>query len=134
MNLLKELAKKPLDMTILYTSDENSQRKEIVRILSLIFPKVIVAVDINEAVEYFSNHKVDLLLSDLKNLDQNDDDLIKELRKQNQNLPVLVVANDEEKSSYDIDDYIKKPLQLNSFLDILDKTIEKIQKSKCDGY
>lgn len=104
MNLLKNLAKKPLSLTVLYHCDKNSLAIDTVKIVSMIFPKVIVALNIQEVLNYLKEHKVDIVLSDFE--------------------------DSKIDLQYEVENYIQTPENLNSLLDILDKTIEKIEDNR----
>jgi signal transduction histidine kinase len=143
MELLKKLAKQVFEITVLYVEDEQEVRKEISDILSLIFPKTIVASNGKEALQYYNDeaNNIDILLTDVRMPVVDGIELITHIRNEDINLPVIVISAYSELDYFlktiklGIDGYILKPIELETFLVTLKKAIDKIElKKENEGY
>lgn len=136
MNLLKELSKRPLNLSVLYAEDEELSREEVVEILSLIFPKVITAFNGREALNYLKENRVDIIITDMKMPFMDGLELIENIRQKDSNIPIIIISGHSEIDfflkaiKFGVDGYILKPLDLESFMVVLNKVIEKIELKK----
>ncbi|RXJ80196.1 response regulator transcription factor [Arcobacter sp. F2176] len=78
--------------TILLAEDEENLRNSFKKILLLYVNEVYTASDGEEAFEIYNRCKPDILITDLKMPKLNGLDLIKIIRKENENIPIIVTS------------------------------------------
>lgn len=137
MDLLKQNNGTPIDSRvlnqskILYVEDDSLIRNETLSILEKFFKKVYVAQDGKEALESFHQNRenIDVILTDINMPNMDGIELITEIRKESDELPILVVTAFNDVSllikliKLNVSDYILKPMQMNSTLKVLDKIL-----------
>ncbi len=136
--------KKNRYIKILVVEDSLSIRKLEKKILEKLKFSVLEAKDANEAVEILKKEDIDLLITDLIMPDMNGVELIKYVKKNYDNLPIIVVSSAEDNKLFiksiklGANDFIKKPfkkdelvIRVNNLLEFFDtfkKINEKLQK------
>ena len=78
--------------TILLAEDEENLRNSFKKILLLYVNEVYTASDGEEAFEIYNRCKPDILITDLKMPKLNGLELIKIIRKENENIPIIVTS------------------------------------------
>ena len=86
---IKNMAK---DLHILYIEDEDGIRSSIANTLNMIFGQVSLAVTAEEGLNIFSNLNPDIILTDIKLPQLNGIDFIGEVRKVNQQIPIIILS------------------------------------------
>jgi len=117
--------------TILYVEDEEILRTEISTLLEGFFKKVLVASNGEEAFDIYNKNKdnIDILITDVNMPKMNGMDLISQIRKNNNELPILICTafNDAEilikAIKLNVNDYIIKPIQMMTTLKICNKIL-----------
>jgi DNA-binding response OmpR family regulator len=102
------------DKTALYIEDEADVLKNISELLSNFFGGFYTASNAETGYSIFLDNKVDVLLVDIELPKMNGIDLIKEIRKMDKHIPIIVI------SAYTKTDYLLESIELN-----LDKYIVK---------
>lgn len=103
---------------ILLAEDEVSVRTSFKRVLELYVGKVLEANDGLEALEVFKIDKIDIIFSDVKMPKLNGIDFIKQVRKINKNIPIVIT------SAYSDRDYLLESIKL-SLVEYLIKPIKE---------
>lgn len=122
MNFLEILENKK----VLYAEDEEGIRKNVVDILELFFDQVLVAADGEDALDTYEVEKPDILIVDICMPKIDGLDVIKEVRKENKKIPIVVLsAYKDEKYLWraieqKISKYLIKPFDKKMFLHALD--------------
>jgi len=130
---IKELAAIAQKLTLLYVEDDPIARESTLKLLSNFFGEIVTAIDGQDALEKFSKGDFDLIISDISMPNLNGLDMLKAIRNENSDIPVLMLSahNDSnyflEAIELDIDGYILKPLIHDQFLKALFKTVKKIE-------
>jgi c-di-GMP phosphodiesterase len=130
---IKELSTMSMGLKLLYVEDDDSARKRTLALLSNFFKDITVAIDGEDGLEKFKNASFDLILSDINMPKLNGLEMLKIIREQNQNIPILFLSayNDStyilQAIELDIDGYILKPLEQEQFLKAIFKTVQKIK-------
>ena len=92
------MLKKKFDKNLLIVDDESSIRDGLVSSLEVIFKKVYVACDAFEAIELYKTYHdpirnpIDLVISDINMPEINGLEMVKELRKINYDLHVIIIS------------------------------------------
>lgn len=124
--------------TILYAEDDELIRNETLSILEKFFLKVYVGKNGKEALDLFHENKdeIDVILTDINMPIMDGIELITEVRKEDFELPILIVTAFNDISlllkviKLNVTDYIVKPIQMNSTLKILNKVLVNILNKK----
>lgn len=117
--------------TLLYVEDEDVLREEISTVFESFFAEVILASNGEEALEIFKNRQkdIDILITDINMPKMNGMELIANIRKIDNELPILVCTafNDSEilirAIKLNVNDYIIKPIQMITTLKICNKIL-----------
>ncbi|NVJ52617.1 MAG: response regulator transcription factor [Campylobacteraceae bacterium] len=141
--LLEKYAK---DKSVLFVEDDKDIIKETSELLELIFPKVDVAFDGEEAIEKYKNYYkennsyYDVVISDIKMPNKDGIELTREVYDINKE-QLLIILSAHSESSYllelvniGISHFITKPLNYDSFVHVLYTKLEELyQKSNKDN-
>ncbi|QOG11201.1 response regulator transcription factor [Arcobacter sp. FWKO B] len=121
--LLKEL-------TILYVEDDINSQKEVTQTLKSFCDNVMTANNGKEALDIFNTHKIKLILSDIEMPTMNGINFIKEVRKKDLMIPVIMMTahstNDHLINcvNLNIQAYIQKPVSFSKLKEALYKVID----------
>jgi len=86
------------------------------------------------AFEYISSHHVDILITDIKMPRMDGMTLIEKCREINQNLQIIIISGYREFQyaykaiKFNVFDYLLKPIQLSTLVDILEKVVKETSK------
>lgn len=120
------------DSVLLYLEDDEIIREETKSIFEKLFKKVYVGEDGQIGLDFYNNHKneINIILTDINMPKMDGIRFLAEVRKQDFEIPVLVVTafNDITQLikaiKLKVTDYIVKPMQLNTTLKILDRILQ----------
>ncbi|MCM8785061.1 MAG: response regulator [Candidatus Omnitrophica bacterium] len=116
--------------TILVIDDEIGPRESL-RILFKYKYNVITAEDGEKGIEIVKNRKVDIIILDLRMPGKNGIETLAEIRKYNQNVPVIILTGygDMETARkamhYEVLEFMSKPFSITEMEEIVEKGIEK---------
>ncbi|WP_022852101.1 response regulator [Limisalsivibrio acetivorans] len=112
-------------LKVLYVEDESVTRMAVTRVLQKRVAEVFSAKDGKEGLDLYTQHKPDVVLTDLQMPVMDGWEMIAEIRKENGNVPIIVIsAYDYEDSQYKVCDSIVKPV----IKDVLFEKIERCAK------
>ena len=120
------------DVKLLYVEDDMLLRESSTELFKTFFTNIDVAVDGLEALELYNKNTYELIITDVLMPKLNGIEFIKQVRKNNLTIPIIVFSalNDATSItsciSLNVDAYLLKPLVLNNFLDALEKITLKI--------
>lgn len=118
--------------SVLVVDDEFEIRTVLERVISKEGYQVLSAKDSDSALEIIRNQKVDVVISDIVMNGKNGIEVVKEIRKINENIPVILMTGNpdlntaEEAVRNRAFDYISKPIRRRNILEILERA--KIEK------
>ena len=116
---IKKLMQKTKKFNILYVEDDEVVREQMVMILKMLFNKIDVAENGEEALEEYKNNKYDLIITDITMPKMNGLELSKEIKKINPNQKIILISahrEDEfikEAKNIGINGFIFKPIELD---------------------
>ena len=122
-------------LTILFIEDDQIFTKKIKTILEKFFKSVLIANDGEEALKLFKTDNINLIISDINMPNMNGLEFLKKLRAINNDISFIFMTARNESNimlqaiQLTISNYILKPINLNDFLFIINKTIEKDYKN-----
>lgn len=119
------------NLNVLYVEDEIDLKEVTENFLSNIIGNVVALDNGLDALNRFNEEKFDVIITDINMPKLNGVELIKEIKKINPNIPIIVTTaynNEqqlEELYSAGMDEYIMKPIDL---MQLVEKIIESAQK------
>lgn len=122
--------------SVLYAEDDVNVRKNYVLYLENYFSNIYEADDGKEALAIYKDKKPDLLLLDITMPEINGLELAKTIRKTDEDTPIIILSahsNREflfEAVKLNLVDYLIKPINRNEFKNVIEATLEKVNKSK----
>ncbi|MCK4875270.1 MAG: response regulator, partial [Sulfurimonas sp.] len=129
---MKDVIKISQTLKLLYVEDDEKARNSTLEMLENFFNDITVAVDGQEALELYNKNKFDLIISDINMPRLNGIDMLREIRKVDEKIPVLIFSAHNEVKYFietiklGVDGYILKPLELSQFVLVIRKLLEKI--------
>ena len=136
MKKMKEIIKYTKKLKLLYVEDEKILREISSELFKNFFDDITLAVNGLEALELYSINKYDLIITDIFMPKMNGIELIKNIRKNNNKILILIFSALKDPSymtaseSLGVDGYILKPLSLNNMINALEKLSYKLIHSK----
>ncbi len=109
-------------LSILYVEDEIDLRDTTSDSLKSFVKEIVVAADGKEGLELFKNSNFDLVITDINMPKMNGNDMMKEIRQINPNVPIIVTTahNDENEinamKEAGMNSYIMKPIDLTELV------------------
>ncbi|WP_052352793.1 GGDEF domain-containing response regulator [Neobacillus dielmonensis] len=124
-------------VSVLYVEDEMFSREKMLRVLARRFSTIHAAKDGTEGLILYQKYHPDLLIIDI-NMNQDDElDLIKNIRNINGHIPIIVTTAEDEQEIYTtlIENYyvnhvIPKPIYLERFLNSVQQSVHQIETKK----
>ncbi len=105
-----------MSLKVLVADDSGTMRKIIIRSLMAVgINDVIEARDGAEAIDLFGQHTFDLVLTDWNMPNKNGPDVVREIRAQGSDVPIIMITTESEKRSVleaiqaGVTDYLVKP-------------------------
>ena len=120
-------------ISILYAEDEDNLREKTAFFLKKIFTYVDVAVDGKEALDKYMSNKYDIVITDIQMPNMGGLELISNIRKHNKQQEIIINSAytetefREEASKYNVSNYIRKPININEIVKILNDYIDKVK-------
>lgn len=121
------------DLTVLYAEDENAILQTVTEVLELYVNKVVTANDGIEAIELYETYKPSILLLDINMPHKDGLSALKEIRKRDINIPVIIMTAHTEKEylmnavELYITKYLVKPFDKDALLDALNACVKLLQ-------
>ena len=130
---LEDIIKYTFPLRLLYVEDNEHARESMMNVLEEFFGDIVIACDGQEGLEGFKNNKIDLIITDINMPRLNGIEMIKEIRKTDTDIPILILSAYNESSffldsiKFGVDGYILKPLVISQFMEILKKVTQRIK-------
>ncbi|MEA3521600.1 MAG: response regulator, partial [Campylobacterota bacterium] len=119
-------------LKILYVEDHKETREAMIQILEDIFGVVCVGVDGEDGLEKFQKETFSLIISDINMPKLNGIEMLKRIRHINKKIPILILSANSETNYFvetirlGIEGYLLKPIEIDQFDFMIEKTLEKI--------
>ncbi|MCD6191235.1 MAG: EAL domain-containing protein [Sulfurimonas sp.] len=130
---LDDIIKYTFPLRLLYVEDNEHARESMMNVLEEFFGDVVIASDGQEGLEFFSNNKIDLIITDINMPRLNGLEMIKEIRKIDTEVSILILSAYNESSFFldsiklGVDGYLLKPIVISQFMEILKKVTQRIK-------
>ena len=136
MKYLESIIQHSHNLKLLYVEDNEDARVSTLAILEEFFDDIIVSVDGLDGLQKFKDNQIDLVITDINMPKMNGLDMVKEIRAIDAEVSILVFSAYNE-SGYFIDSiklgvegYLLKPIDIEQFLGVLSKIIDKVKAIK----
>ncbi len=132
MQLNNQFSKILKNLNILYIEDEENIKENIKKTLLIFCENVFDVENISSAKEILNNNRIDIIISDINLPDSSGIDFVKELRKIDKTIPVIILSAYTEKSylleatKLKLADYLTKPIDFKALHNALYKCVEEI--------
>lgn len=119
---------------VLYAEDDNITREQTAEILGMLFNKIYVAADGEEAYRLYEDEAPDLIISDIKMPKKDGLTLIRHIRQNNYTIPIILMTSFAEQemllnaANLSIDGYLVKPVELEKLTFTICKAIQRANK------
>ena len=130
----KELIEQTKKLDILYIEDEEILRQSSYDLFSNFFHSITLCQNGQEGLDAFKAEKFDIIITDIAMPIMDGIEFIGHVRDIDRHIPIIVYSA-WNNSSYmtscinlNVDAYVTKPLQINVFLEVLEKIILQVEK------
>ncbi len=130
--LSKKILRYASSLKILYVEDHKEIREMMMRILEDIFGEIRIAVDGKDGLEKFYKEEFALIISDINMPKLNGIEMLKIIRKDDKKIPILILSAHTDSEYFmetirlGVEGYLLKPIEIDQFAFIIEKTLEKI--------
>lgn len=120
------------NLNILYIEDEDIIKENVKKTLNLFCQNIYDVSNIKEAKNIIENHRIDIIITDINLPDTNGIDFIKEFRKIDKRIPIIILSayTDRdyllEATKLKLTDYLTKPIDFKSLNSALFKCVDEI--------
>ena len=121
--------------SILLAEDEDNLRESFKKVLLLFVDEVYTASDGEDALQQYKKYNPDILITDLKMPRLNGLELIKTIRKENENIPIIVTSayTDQgfllESIKLSLIEYVVKPIREANLSQLLEDCANRLLKN-----
>jgi DNA-binding response OmpR family regulator len=119
---------------VLYAEDDTITRIQMTEILEMMFARVYVASDGEEAYTLYEDESPDILITDIKMPKRDGLSLIRRVRQNNYKLPIILMTSFAEQelllnaANLSIDGYLVKPVELDKLTQAINKAVQRAHK------
>ncbi len=122
------------DKRVLFCEDDAITRTQIIEVLQMLFSKVYSAQNGEEAYQLYQDESPDIILTDIKMPKKDGLALIKQIRQDDYNTPIILMTSFAEQNllvsaaNLSIDGYLVKPVNLEELASALSKAMQRTHK------
>ncbi len=133
---MDKLIKFAQGLRVLYVEDNKEARESTLGLLENIFDNITTAVNGEDGLEKFEKGSFDLILTDINMPKMNGMEMIDKIRETDKDVPILILSAYNESGYFietikqGVEGYLLKPIDLDQFLDMIKKAVEKIYLKK----
>jgi putative two-component system response regulator len=134
----KELRENAKNISVLYVEDDQDLRENTTRLLSSFVSVLEAAENGQEGLAKYNNRSYDLVITDINMPVKNGIEMAREIKDINHKQVIIVIsAYDDanyllESINLGVDSFILKPLNLNQFLEVMDKCIRLVKYTRME--
>jgi len=133
---LKALTQLTQKLNLLYVEDDANTREEMLSILKPFFQNIHVATNGQEGLEKFSSNDIDLIMTDIVMPQLTGLEMIKQIRENDSELPILVfsayseIDHLKQAIDFNVDGFLSKPITYNQYFKVIKKVANNINNKK----
>ena len=126
---MKQLA----DKTLLLLEDNIEFIDNAISLFGMFVARVLVAYTIQEAFTLLAKERIDIIISDIHLKNENGLDFIKDVRKTNTTIPILVLSGHKDEAllframTLGLSGYLLKPINFKMLVESLEECLKKIE-------
>lgn len=119
-------------LNILIVEDGDDILEIMNKTFQLIVNKIYLAENGLEAINIYNTHKPDIILTDIRMHKMDGKELIKEIRKKDKRIPIIVISayeddlDDNEKK--EVQAIVRKPINFINLIQTIDECVIKLNK------
>jgi len=123
-------------LNVLLVEDDIALKNALIELMSSFFDTIFEADDGEDAWETFNRENIDLIITDINMPKLNGLELTAKVREISLNIPVLIISAHKESDFFlesirlNIDGYILKPFELDQFLSVITKLVQRLNAQK----
>jgi len=135
MSELKDLVIYLKSLKLLYVEDNEGARVSTNMVLKEFFTDITVAIDGQDGFDKFNSGNFDIIITDINMPKLSGIEMTKKIRDINKDIPILILSAHNELDFFmesiklGIEGYLLKPIDLNQFLETLDKVTQRLKLS-----
>lgn len=121
-----------INKNILLLEDSDEFIENIISLFNMFVKETLVAKDIRSAKRIYSEHKIDIIISDINLKQENGLDFIKSIRDINDEIPIVVLSGHKDEEylframTLKLSGYLLKPVNFKSLVEVLEDCAKKI--------
>jgi DNA-binding response OmpR family regulator len=121
-------------LNLLFLENNREFAENMIETLNLYFDTIYHSLTIKNAIEYFHDQRVDVIISDIKVDDGNGLEFIRKVRVEDKHIPIIILSAYKDEAflfdaiEFQILSYELKPLSYSGLLKVLDK-LDKVFNS-----
>jgi two-component system, OmpR family, response regulator VanR len=119
------------DQSVLFADDDNIARAQMTNVLEMIFKTVHSAKNGEEALDFYTQFKPNLIITDIKMPKIDGIGLVEYVRKVDYDTPIIMLTSFSEQNlllnaaNLSIDGYLVKPVELNQVTNAISKAMKR---------
>jgi YesN/AraC family two-component response regulator len=127
---IEKLIQKTMPLRLLYVEDDEILRVSTVGVFGNFFENIIVGTNGYEGIELFEKNGIDLIITDISMPKMDGIEMIKNIRKKDESVPIIVISAYNEQHIIDdakqhkISGYIFKPIDLAQMCAQIEEAIQ----------
>ncbi len=127
---VSNLIKKTKGLKVLYVEDDLQLQNETLKFLNKIFSTIYIASDGVDGWEIYQKEQIDLIITDIKMPIMSGIELSKKIKKKNSKAQIIITSAYDDKDflieaiNLGVAQFLKKPVKIETFLTILEKTVD----------
>jgi DNA-binding response OmpR family regulator len=122
--------------TVLFAEDDRIIKEQITEVLEMLFAKVLVAGNGQEAYELYEDERPQIIITDIKMPVMDGLSLVEKVRSKDYETPIILLTSFAEQellvhaANLSIDGYILKPVELNTLTTAINKAMKRTRKDE----
>ncbi|MFA6189652.1 MAG: response regulator transcription factor [Sulfuricurvum sp.] len=123
------------NLSVLYAEDDSTLREITEKTLQLLVGTVYSVSDGMDALSIYENNHVDVVILDIYMGSFSGIEVAKTIRKSNPKIPIIILSGSTQTEDLlaacklNLIDYIQKPIEFNSLINVLSTTIDQLQSN-----
>lgn len=117
---------------LLLLEDSDEFIENIASLFNMFVKETFIAKNINNALNILENEKIDIIVSDINLKNENGLDFIKEFRKTNNQIPIVILSGHKDEEllframTLNLSGYLVKPINFKSLIEVFNTCSNKL--------
>ncbi len=133
MKAIDNLLNKTKTLKLLYVEDDHQTQLATLAILNQLFDHIFVANQGLEGFSLYQENSPDIILTDINMPGMNGLEMIANIRKTDQEIPIIVLSGNDEAEFFiesiqlNVNGYVLKPIEIEMFLNTLEYVVDALK-------